>query len=251
MTRKVKEARRDPRINAQIKRALKSWAARQPQSARTLQINDGKPPADGNTFAVTVNLSLTTLDEQLEHNVYNVHVDHNLYNDHIDHDGCDAHDDRDVRGGHDSRDVREGHDDRDDDVITIDSRAEPAGLLTVLAVEDTNQTELLNRWIVDPRSNTHVINTEAWQGWKRTIDNPERCSVNVGNSRILITAWGTMKLTARTLYRSQTLELTRRVRRRIPHKPLRPRSLPYRVNPLRLWPRRPVHASDIKHYRAT
>jgi hypothetical protein len=58
--------------------------------------------------------------------------------------------DRDVRGGHDNRDSydncedREDRDNHDDNVITINSCAKPAGLLTVPAVKDTNQTELLN-----------------------------------------------------------------------------------------------------------
>jgi hypothetical protein len=117
----------------------------------------------------------------------------------------DARDDRDVRN---SRDDRDDCDDHNDNVITINSCAETTGTLTVLAIEDTNQTKLLNRWIVDPGSNTHVINTEAWQGWKRTNDNPERRSVNAGNSRTLITAWGTVELVARSPYGLQTLELT-------------------------------------------
>jgi hypothetical protein len=55
-------------------------------------------------------------------------------------DDCNDYDDRDYC------DYREDL----DDVITIDSRAETAGDLTVLAVEDTSQTELLNvrvRWV--------------------------------------------------------------------------------------------------------
>jgi hypothetical protein len=174
VARKVEEARRDPRINAGIKTALKRFAARQPYSAGTLQIDNGKAPADNTTFVVSTSLSLVSLDD------------------------CNNRDDRD------DRDHREDL----DDVITIDSRAETAGALTVLAVEDTRQTELLNRWIVDPGSNTHVINTEAWQGWKRTTNNPECRSINAGNSCILITAWGTMEIVARTPYGLQTLELT-------------------------------------------
>jgi hypothetical protein len=77
-----------------------------------------------------------------------------------------------------------------------------------MAVDDATQTNLLDRWIVDPGSNTHVVNSEAWKGWKKTSNNLERCSTNAGNSCILITAWGTMKLVARTLHRQLTLELT-------------------------------------------
>jgi hypothetical protein len=150
--RKVEEARKDPRINKQVNTALERWAARQPQSTGTLRVDDGKAPANNTTF-VSTGLSLVSLDD---------------CNDRYDRDDRDVYDDRDVREGHDGHDNRDGYDhredrdDRDDDVITIDSRAEPAGLLTVLAVEDTNQTELLNRWIVAPGSNTHVISTEAW-----------------------------------------------------------------------------------------
>ncbi|KAI1515853.1 Pol protein [Pyrenophora tritici-repentis] len=93
-------------------------------------------------------------------------------------------------------------------VIAIDARTEPVEALTTMAVDDTTQTELRNRWIVDPGSNTHVVNTEAWKGWRRTSDNPERRSVNAGNSCILITAWGTMKLVAHTPNGQLTLELT-------------------------------------------
>jgi hypothetical protein len=61
VARKVEEARRDPKINAAIKTALKRFAARQPQSARTLRINDGKAPANTDTFVVATSLLLTTL----------------------------------------------------------------------------------------------------------------------------------------------------------------------------------------------
>jgi hypothetical protein len=134
-----------------------------------LRVDDGKPPANTDTFVVSTGPSLTSFN-------------------------------------HDSRDGHDGH--NDDNFISIDARTEPMGTLITLAVDDTTQTDLLNRWIVDPGSNTHVINTEAWKGWKRTSDNPERRTLNAGNSRILINAWGTMELVARTLHRLQVLELT-------------------------------------------
>jgi hypothetical protein len=62
LVRKVEEARKDPKIDVRIKTALERWAARQPQSTGKLRIDDGNPPADGNTFAVTVNISITTLN---------------------------------------------------------------------------------------------------------------------------------------------------------------------------------------------
>jgi hypothetical protein len=63
VARKVEEARRDPRINAGIKTALERFAARQPHSAGTLRIDDGKAPADNTTFVVSTGLSFVSLDD--------------------------------------------------------------------------------------------------------------------------------------------------------------------------------------------
>ncbi|KAF1941429.1 hypothetical protein EJ02DRAFT_322618, partial [Clathrospora elynae] len=92
--------------------------------------------------------------------------------------------------------------------ITIDNCTQRAEALTAMAGESATGTELLNQWIVDPGSNTHVFNSEAWQGWRKTNDNPERQCVNAGNSRTIISAWGTMELVACTPNGLQTLELT-------------------------------------------
>jgi hypothetical protein len=135
---------------------------------------------------VTTGPSLTSL-------VHNGHNGHNG-NEHNGDNGDNSHDDHD------------GHD--DDGVIAIDTHAEPVGTLTTMAVNDVTQTNLVDRWIVDPGSNTHVVNSEAWKGWKRTSNNPERCSINAGNSCILITACGTMDLVARTPHGQLMLELT-------------------------------------------
>ena len=177
--RKVNEALKNPKLKAIIKKALDKWAAHQPQSVGTLRIDDGKPPADTNTFVVSINSSPTTLSSP------------NLC------DPCDK----------DNKD-NDQNDYNDRDIITIDGHIEPAEHLTAMAVDNDNQAGLLNRWIVDPGSNTHVINTESWQGWKRTGDNPERRYISAGNGRTLITAWGTMELIARTPRGPQMLELT-------------------------------------------
>jgi hypothetical protein len=85
------------------------------------------------------------------------------------YDGYNGHDGHDVHDSHDNHlcyydDYLSHREDRDDDTITIDSRTETTEVLTVLAADDTTQTKLLNRWIVDLGSNTYVFNTEAWQG---------------------------------------------------------------------------------------
>ena len=44
--------------------------------------------------------------------------------------------------------------------------------------------KLSNRWILDPGSNTHVVNTEAWVGWKRKYDAVATDFVGAGIGRI-------------------------------------------------------------------
>ncbi|KAK1918636.1 hypothetical protein P3342_001685 [Pyrenophora teres f. teres] len=128
--RKVEQARKDHKVNARIKSALDKWAARQSQSTQqytgTLRIDNGKAPDDNHTFVMSMGIKLGT---------------------------CDVLDNQ-----NDLDDIKE--------IITIDSRTETADALTVLAIDDTNPNELLDRWIVDPGSNTHVINSESWQGWE-------------------------------------------------------------------------------------
>ncbi|KAI0997602.1 hypothetical protein K3495_g10584 [Podosphaera aphanis] len=92
--------------------------------------------------------------------------------------------------------------------LTLDENVEPTGNLATVALEDNHSNELLTRWIVSPGSNTHVINSEAWKGWKRERENTERRTINAGNSSTLITAWGSVELIARTLTGLKTLHLT-------------------------------------------
>ncbi|KAK1914257.1 hypothetical protein P3342_007503 [Pyrenophora teres f. teres] len=116
--RKVEQARKDHKVNARIKSALDKWAARQSQSTQqytgTLRIDNGKAPDDNHTFVMSMGIKLGT---------------------------CDVLDDQ-----NDLDDIKE--------IITIDSRTETADTLTVLAIDDTNPNELLDRWIVDPGSHT-------------------------------------------------------------------------------------------------
>jgi hypothetical protein len=60
--RKVEEARKDSKMDAQIKTALETWAARQPQSTRTLRVDDGKPLVHTDTFVISTGLFLPSLD---------------------------------------------------------------------------------------------------------------------------------------------------------------------------------------------
>ncbi|KAF1947379.1 hypothetical protein EJ02DRAFT_417570 [Clathrospora elynae] len=104
LIRKVEQARKDPKINARIKTALERWAARQPQDTRTLQVDDGKLPADSSTFVVSNGPLLMTLSSHGSLTPPN----------------------------------------KNNNVITIDACTQPAGALTVMAMDNTNQAELLN-----------------------------------------------------------------------------------------------------------
>jgi hypothetical protein len=63
---------------------------------------------------------------------------------------------------------------------------------------DGNIAKLSNRWILDPGSNTHMINTEDRIGWKREYDAVVTDSVGAETGRIQITVWGSMELMAKT-----------------------------------------------------
>ncbi|KAI8941682.1 hypothetical protein NX059_002893 [Plenodomus lindquistii] len=93
---KVEEARKDPKTDARINTALEKWAARQLQSAGSLQVDEGKSSANFKSCAISIGPSLTSLD----------------------YDGQDGQDDDDEHNC-------VGHDDQV--VIDIDSRTETVG----------------------------------------------------------------------------------------------------------------------------
>ena len=68
--------------------------------------------------------------------------------------------------------------------------------------------KLSNRWILDPGSNTHLINTEDWKGWTREYDAVATDFVGAGTGRVQITAWGSMELMANTPSGVRLLRLT-------------------------------------------
>ena len=68
--------------------------------------------------------------------------------------------------------------------------------------------KLGNRWILDPGSNTQLINTEEWVGCTREYDAAATDFVGAGTGRIQITAWGSMELMANTPTGVRSLRLT-------------------------------------------
>ncbi|KAI1670089.1 hypothetical protein L13192_05605 [Pyrenophora tritici-repentis] len=80
-------------------------------------------------------------------------------------------------------------------------------LYTAVSMEE-DIDKLSNRWILDPGSNTHVINTEDWSGWTREYDAVATDFVGAGTGRVQITAWGSMELMANTPTGVRSLRLT-------------------------------------------
>jgi hypothetical protein len=72
--------------DARIRSALEKWAARQPQSTRSLRVDDGKPPTNTNTFVISTGPSLTTHG----HDGHEGHDGHDGYDGHESHDGHDG-----------------------------------------------------------------------------------------------------------------------------------------------------------------
>lgn len=92
--------------------------------------------------------------------------------------------------------------------IHADSAVAPADTLTTMSLGKSVNNNLLTRWIVDPGSNTHVINSEAWKGWTRERENRERQAINAGSGTVEIMAWGRMELVVNTPRGQATLLLT-------------------------------------------
>lgn len=79
-----------------------------------------------------------------------------------------------------------------------------AGLATE-APED--RESLRDRWILDPGSDIHVINSEQWPTWRRQrLGGGER--IRTGKSLVEITAWGSVTIRANTPQGLREIELT-------------------------------------------
>jgi hypothetical protein len=85
-------------------------------------------------------------------------------------------------------------------VYTIDDKTEPTGNLVALTGDQDaiRNGRLSNRWILDPGSNTHVINTDTWIGWKREYEAKDTEYVGAGTGSVKVKAWGSMTLMIRT-----------------------------------------------------
>ena len=86
------------------------------------------------------------------------------------------------------------------------SKLEDNLYIAVSIEEDINK--LSNRQILNPRSNTYVINTKDQTRQKREYNAATTDLVGAGTGRIQITAWGSIELIAKTLTSVRLLKLT-------------------------------------------
>jgi hypothetical protein len=71
--------------------------------------------------------------------------------------------------------------------ITDNNLMPKGNLYTAVSMEE-DIDKLSNQWILDPGSNTHVINTEEWKGWTREYDAVSTDFVGARTGRVQITA---------------------------------------------------------------
>ena len=82
--------------------------------------------------------------------------------------------------------------------------------LTVMASAQEKEepdVSLINRIILDPGSNTHVINSNQWVGWTQQKDG-QGYYINAGNSRVPVQAWGEFHVAVNTPTGQRKLRLT-------------------------------------------
>lgn len=158
----------DPDLKDKIDRALNKWRASQ-QSGRSIAMDDGSPPT-----RITVN-TVRYMTHDLKHDI--------------------------------SKDETTGDYRRPTEILVDDGLKPTKEMHTAVSI-DKDIDKLSNRWILDPGSNTHVINSEDWTGWTREYDASPTDFVGAGTGRIQITAWGRMRLMANTPSGIQSLTLT-------------------------------------------
>jgi hypothetical protein len=106
------------------------------------------------------------------------------------------------------RELRAQNDEQVETMTITDENLMPKGNLYTAVSMEEDIDKLSNRWILDPGSNTHVINTEEWKGWTREYNAVSTDFVGAGTGRVQITAWGSMELMANTPTGVRSLRLT-------------------------------------------
>ncbi|KAF7577967.1 hypothetical protein PtrM4_022130 [Pyrenophora tritici-repentis] len=160
----------DNDLRDKINKALDKWRAKQQESGGSIAIDDGNRPT--RPTANTVRYIIQ--DQERSAQDYNETTHNNRV---------------------------------ETNTIADDSLKPKGNLYTAVSMEE-DIDKLSNRWILDPSSNTHVINTEEWSGWTREYNAVATDFVGAGTGRVQITAWGSMELMANTPIGVRSLRLT-------------------------------------------
>jgi hypothetical protein len=72
----------------------------------------------------------------------------------------------------------------------------------------THPAGMEDRWIVDPGSNTHIINSESWIRWEREYEEVNNRTVGAGREQVAIEAWGSITLIVDTPSGKKPIKLT-------------------------------------------
>ncbi|KAI1509646.1 Pol protein [Pyrenophora tritici-repentis] len=97
-------------------------------------------------------------------------------------------------------------DDQSPTIGNISSHVLQLTMSTDCTNKQTIKPSLINRWILDPGSNTHVTNTRAY-GWKKRADGTGEV-VKAGNQELAIREWGDVILLINTPTGTEQIELT-------------------------------------------
>ncbi|KAJ8113219.1 hypothetical protein OPT61_g4598 [Boeremia exigua] len=97
-------------------------------------------------------------------------------------------------------------DDRSPTIKDLDSCVLQLTMSTDCTNKQAIKPNLINRWILDPGSNTHVTNTRAY-GWKKRADGKGDV-VKAGDQELIIQEWGDVVLLINTPKGTEQIELT-------------------------------------------
>jgi hypothetical protein len=144
----------DAELRDNINKALDNWRTRHQQGDGSIVMDDGNPPT--RPTANTVRYMI----QDSEHDA----LEDERSNDNTTQDNLV-----------DTKTITK--------TIADDGSKPEDDLDTAVRIEE-NIDKLSNRWILDPGSNTHVINTEDWTGWKREYNAVATDSVEARTGRI-------------------------------------------------------------------
>jgi hypothetical protein len=235
---KIKEGRKIERVDDNITRSLKRWEERNNKlDVNIINIDNANDTTQGNTFFTSLSPKLGTLQHYVEPELepkdskeaHQVTIDVDpvtldspqVLNDPVQFSKVDTADSPvhfdslnllcDTVQFSDTDDALSNPVGSDTLVPIDDASAAAPDLYITLPINNLSDYDysLAKRFILDPGSNTHVINSEDWVGWTRVEDNTTGRCVNAGSSQALIEAYGTMEIVARvSATRLHTLRIT-------------------------------------------